>query len=275
MASRLAALLPRLLALTIIWLLGAAGYTLAAGGSAGTKTSAPKPQAEPPQTLVVPEVRRQPYIFAKGLLEDAGFAWRVEGDVQGFAANTVAVQNPAPGTKVIDNGAPTVVLRLRRNAKYAERGLPENESPYAGTAVVLPSERKKPVTRTPPQEPPAEEQAEEEQAPPEAEKTRKPDFVVPGAPAEPADEMPLPARARLLAKRLAAADKPTPRLIRHWLYQHSWIVYGARFGWQDGAEALRILIAVDESLQKRWDVGARSEVLARRALAEVESKLRN
>jgi hypothetical protein len=269
MASRLAVLLPRLFALTVIWLLGTATYTLAAGGGQGTTAAAPKPSAKKTPTLVVPEVRRQPYIFAKGLLQDAGFGWRVEGGVQGFAANTVVVQNPAPGAKVVDNGAPTVVLRLERNSKYAERGLPENESPYQGTPVVLPSSDKDATKTT---EPPKETQVDEG-SDSEPEKTRKPDFVVPGAPAEPAGEMPLPERARMLAKRLASSPKPTRRLVRYWLYQHSWIVWGARFGWQDGAEALRILTKVDRNLQERWGIGARSEALARRTLTEVESKL--
>jgi len=104
------------------------------------------------------------------------------------------------------------------------------------------------------------------------EKTRKPDFEVPGAPAEPADEMPLPDRAHALEHRLAGIDKPRQQLINFWLYQHSWIVTGARFGWHDGAQALRILIKVDQSLERRFGFGARSEVVARRALAYVEAQ---
>ena len=102
--------------------------------------------------------------------------------------------------------------------------------------------------------------------------TRKPDFEVQGAPAEPADEMPLPDRARALQHRLAGPKKPAQRLINFWLYQHSWIVTGARFGWHNGAEALRILIKVDQSLERRFGFGARSEVVARRALAYVEAQ---
>jgi hypothetical protein len=102
--------------------------------------------------------------------------------------------------------------------------------------------------------------------------TRRPDFVVPGAPREPSDEMPLPARARLLADRMDRAPRPTRALIHHWLYQHAWIVTGAEFGWSDGADALRILIALDRRLEARWGLGARSEARARRALATVESK---
>jgi hypothetical protein len=70
---------------------------------------------------------------------------------------------------------------------------------------------------------------------------------------------------------MKAMSKPTNRLVNYWLYQHSWIVTGARFGWHDGDEALRILIKVDQSLERRFDFGARSEAVARRALAYVEA----
>src|SRR5918999_4544215 len=152
MASRLAALLPRLLALTVIWLLGTATYTVAAGSGEPEPVEVAKPAEERPEILEVPDVRRQAYVFAKGLLQDAGFAWRAEGSVQGYAANTVLSQRPAPGTKVLDNGAPTVVVRLARNPAYSERGLPENFSPYTGTRIVLASSLKK--KSNPPPEPP-------------------------------------------------------------------------------------------------------------------------
>jgi hypothetical protein len=281
MASRLAALLPRLLALTVIWLLGTATYTVAAGG--GGQEPAPaaaQPAPKRPEILEVPDVRRQAYVFAKGILQDGGFAWSVEGSVRGYAANTVVSQRPAPGTRVVDNGAPTVIVRLARNASYSERGLPENSSPYAGTAIVLASSLKKetPPPPAPPAPPAPQPQPAAPQPQPPApqpqpqEETREPDFVVPGAPKEPVDEMPLPQRAKRLEDRIAAASKPTKQLVNFWLYQHSWIVYGARYGWADGDEALRILIRVDESMQRRWDFGARSERVARKALAYVQSQ---
>lgn len=294
MAARLTALLPRLLALTVIWLLGAATYTLAADKVPSAKHEQKAETASKPHVLTVPDVRKKAYVFAKGILQDAGFAWRVEGSVKGFAANTVAVQRPAPGTKVIDNGAPVVVLGLSRNTTYGESGLPENSAPYKGTSIVLVSDWARDqipttsettattgtaptTTETAPTttEPaatttePAGTTTEPEQP---GDKTRKPDFEVPGAPAEPADEMPLPDRARALQHRLAGPKKPSRRLINFWLYQHSWIVTGARFGWHDGAEALRILIKVDQSLERRFGFGARSEVVARRALAYVEAQ---
>jgi PASTA domain len=278
MAARLTLLLPRLVALVVIWLLAAASYTFAAGGSENQQApAADKPAPEKPPVLIVPDVRGQTYVFAKGMLEDDGFAWRVQGDVDGYAANTVAVQNPAPGVRVVDNGAPTVVLRLDRNEEYDERGLPENASPYKGTPVVLLEDwrvAQKPAPKPKPK--PAARKSKTKPAPPAKSKSkpRKPDFVVAKAPAEPADEMPLPARARLTDRRLAAVSKPTPRVVNWWLYQHSWIVTGALYGWKDGDRALRILIQVDRDLQARFGFGAKSEQVARRALAEVLSKKR-
>ena len=290
MAARLAALLPRLIALTLIWLLATSTITFAAAGEeAQNQPVPPAPAPEGPKLVVVPDVRRQAYVFAKGILDDGGFAWRVEGRVQGYAANIVATQAPAPGTELVDTGAPTIVLTLERNKDYDERGLPENVSPHEGTKVVLAADAAAPAVEQAPVDEdagkedsnePAEEEAapaEDEAAPAEDEAAggddgRKPDFHVPGAPAEPLDEMPLPKRARLLEQRLSGHTKPSRALVDYWLFQHAWVVTGARFGWDDGAEALRILIRVDEDLQARWGFGAKSEAIARAALAEVESK---
>jgi hypothetical protein len=293
MAARLTVLLPRLIALVVIWLLAAASLTFAAGSKQIAQSPTPGATAkEKPKVLVVPDVRRQAYVFAKGILQDAGFAWRVDGSVKGYAANTVTVQNPAPGTRLVDNGAPLVVLRLERSADYPERGLPENASSFKGTAVVLlrdwrranqavaraettptetaPASAPAPTTTAAaPTEPPPTETAEAPPAPAAEEEYRKPDFVVEGTPREPADEMPLPERARLLEQRVGAARKPSRKLVNHWLYQHTWIVTGARFGWKNGEDALRILIRVDRGLDRRFGFGARSEAVARRALAEV------
>ena len=297
MAARLTALLPRFLALTVIWLLGAATYTLAADTVPIAKHDKKAEAASKPHVLTVPDVRKKAYVFAKGILQDAGFAWRVEGSVKGFAANTVTVQRPAPGTNVIDNGAPVVVLSLSKNTTYGESGLPENSAPYKGTRVVLVSDWARdqipttsettettttetgattttetaPTTTEPPATTtePAGTTTEPEQT---EDETRKPDFEVPGAPVEPAAEMPLPERARALQRRLAGPSKPSQHLINFWLYQHSWVVTGARFGWHDGAEALRILIKVDQSLERRFGFGAKSEVVARRALEYVEAQ---
>ena len=301
MAARLTVLLPRLAALVVIWLLAAASLTFAAGSKQIAQSPAQSGRTkEKPKVLVVPDVRRQAYVFAKGILQDAGFAWRVDGSVKGYAANTVVVQTPAPGTRVVDNGAPTVVLRLEASAEYPERGLPENRSSYKGTPVVLlrdwrranraaaqtetapaetapaetaPAAAPPPTTTAAvPPEPAPTETTEAPPAPSAERKYRKPDFVVEGAPREPADEIPLPQRARLLERRVAAAQKPSRKLVNHWLYQHSWIVTGASFGWKNGDDALRIVIHVDGSLQRRFGFGARSAAVARRALAEVQRR---
>jgi PASTA domain len=303
MAARLAMLAPRFIALVVIWLLAWASFSLAQDSGQAPPAAAPVvEEPEKPEVLVVPDVRRQAYVFAKGILQDAGFAWRVRGDVGGFAANTVAVQTPAAGTRVIDNGAPVVVLQLKRSEQYAERGVPENTAPFSATKIVLVREWRKeqekneqpaaapeappaetaPATTTPAPTPPpattAPTTTEPAATPPpaapaqDAGTSRKPDFTVAGAPPEPADEMPLPARARALEARAATLAKPNPRFVDFWLYQHSWIVTGARFGWKGGDVALKTLIRVDGSLQKRFGFGRRSQTLARRALAYVESK---
>jgi hypothetical protein len=101
--------------------------------------------------------------------------------------------------------------------------------------------------------------------------SRTPDFVVGGAPKEPSDEMPLAQRAKLLAGFIASHRKSAAN-VRHFLYQNSWIVTGARFGWWHGAEALRDLIAADQAAQDRWGLGRKSELVARAALAEVEAR---
>lgn len=270
--ARLAALLPRLAALVIISLLATSTMTFAAANKRLSENDADAlPLAGGPRTLIVPDIRGQAHVFAKGILEDGGFAWRVEGAVKGYAANLVAVQLPAPGTRVLDTGSPTIVVRLERNLAYEERGLPENVSPYRGTRLVLLGAK---ATKDP-AKPKAEDkkpQKSKPAAPAAPAESRKADFQVPGAPPEPTDEMPLPDRARLLEKRVAGQAEPSTSLVNYWLFQHSWLVTGAKFGWHDGAEALRVLVRVDQSMQSRWGIGARSEAVARAALAEVESK---
>ena len=86
----------------------------------------------------MPQVTGQAYVFAKGILQDGGFAWHVLGPVQGYAGNTVVDQAPAAGSVVLDTGAPTITLTLARNPAYAEQGTPENNAPYDGTTVLLP-----------------------------------------------------------------------------------------------------------------------------------------
>jgi hypothetical protein len=247
--------------------------------ASSTLSSPPTPPATaaatPPEPLVVPDVRKQAYVFAKGTLEQDGFAWRVEGGVAGFAANTVVSQSPAPGSRVVPDGAPVVVLQLSRNGSYAQEGVPENVSPYPGKPARLfgatipkpqPSQPK-PAATAPKPSSPAKASAPKPAA-------RKPAFVVAGAPAEPLDEIALPARAKQLRAWVEAHPQRTRAAVNHWLYQHAWIVTGARFGWSGGAEALDTLVAVDARVQELWGVGALSERLARGTLRNVAGRSR-
>ena len=272
---------PRVVLLALVVVLATATLTLAANS---TVPSAPASQPEPaaaPEPLVVPDVRRQAYVFAKGTLEQAGFAWKVQGAVQGYSANVVATQTPAPGSKVVAKGAPIVVLTLTRNTTYAEEGTPENESPYAGTPARLVGEKPAPA-KTKAVARPAAAAPKPLNAPkpakaaakPKAAPKRAPAFVVPGAPAEPQDEIALDERARQLAAWLAKGPKPTNENVEHWLFQHNWIVTGASYGWSNGAEALRILVEVDREVFRLWGIGERSEQLARRTLRDVEERSR-
>ena len=123
MAGRLASLLPRFVALPLIASLGTATITFAADQQLSAPTTPAQPSAASvPSVLVVPDVRRQAFVFAKGTLEDAGFAWKVAGPVDGYAANLVATQSPQPGTRVVDTGSPTITLALSANRQYRQEG---------------------------------------------------------------------------------------------------------------------------------------------------------
>jgi PASTA domain len=286
MGLRPASLLPRVGVLAALILGASATLTFAA---AGTLTSSPatRPAATPaaPLTLRVPDVRHQAFVFAKGILEDAGFAWRVSGAVRGYNTNLIVSQSPAAGAKVMDTGAPSVTLVLAHNTRYKQQGEPEDASPYQATALELAvaahPAHAKPQTheqapakaKTPAAKPVVKAAAKPKPAA-KAPAKRPSAFVVAGAPKEPLDEMPLPNRARLLAAWLTTHRTPTNANVDHLLYQHAWIVTGAKFGWWHGAEALKILIAVDRRTRQLWGIGARNERLARAALAEVEARSR-
>jgi hypothetical protein len=273
MALRIATRLPRLAIVGFVALLASA--TLAVG-AAKRLTAVPKgaPAPVPAATVVVPDVTGQAFVFAKGTLEDTGFAWRVVGSVHGYAANKVSSQTPSAGTKLKDTGAPTITVTLERTA-YPEKGEPEDISPYQGTVPQPAGLRSvKPVAPVPAAPKTAKKKAPAVKAKPAkpsaAPAQRPPAFAVPNAPQEPSKELPLAQRARLLAGWIAAHPEPTTANVRHFLYQHTWVVTGARFGWWHGAEALRELIAADRVAQQRWGIGRKSELVARRALAEVE-----
>src|SRR5262249_20913246 len=204
MALRAAAHLPRLVVLGAVFLFAGATLTYGAAqrisADAAPKTTAPVA----PPTAVVPDLTGQAFVFAKGSLEDAGFAWHVTGPVHGYAVNRVVSQSPAGGTNLRDTGAPTVIVTLARTS-YPETGEPEDDSPYIGPAVVpaaaplvtkppvqIPSATAKPAAPKP-------TTAKKPTATPAAASAKRPPaFVVPGAPKEPLDEITLPARAQLL-----------------------------------------------------------------------------
>jgi len=135
---RFAGLLIRGVAATFVGLLVAGGTLTLAADRVAPQRPTLVPVSAGPKTLVVPQVTGQAYVFAKGILQDGGFAWRVSGAVKGYAGNTVVTQEPVAGSVVQDTGAPTITLTLSRNLNYAERGRPDNGSPYAGTTVLLP-----------------------------------------------------------------------------------------------------------------------------------------
>ena len=302
MAVRLAALLPRAVIVAVIWVLATAAFTFAADSTiVGPSRSSTPSAAAKPTELMVPSVTGQAYVFAKGILEDSGFAWRVSGSVRGYSSNRVLTQSPAAGTRVIDTGAPTIVLRLVRGP-YEQLGRPDDAASYPGTPIRLAnlaaatapaapvkkpaakkpvakkSAAKKPAAKKPAAKKPAAKPKQMQKPVVNPKKqtvraARPPAFDVAGAPREPLDEITLSARALRLEAWAAKRPKSSAN-VQHWLYQHAWIVTGAGFGWSHGAQALETLIRVDQHLQQRWGIGRKSEAVARVALARVRRHTR-
>jgi hypothetical protein len=272
-------LLPRLAIAGFLVVLATATITFAAETRQAAAPNAPLAQAAP-TTLLVPDVRRQAYVFVKSTLEEAGFAWRVTGSVAGYSANLVATQSPAPGTIVVDTGAPTIVLSLSKG-RYPQDGAPDNASPYPGTEIRLPGTFTKPKKQAAPKKKkaaPAKKVVPKKKAVPapkaKAAPKRPPAFVVPGAKNEPLNEIPLPARARALDAWLTTHRTRTNSNVKYWLYQHAWVVAGAKLGWWRGEDALKLLLKADERVQRLWGIGSRSEAVARAAFADVSRKSR-
>jgi hypothetical protein len=273
---RLGTLLPPAVVVALAWVLGTAAFTFAADQTQLIgSTPKPNPAAAQPPELTVPSVTGQAFVFAKGMLEDSGFAWHVVGSIHGYAGNQVIAQSPAAGTRVVDTGAPTIVLNLVRG-KYAENGVPEDTPSYTGTAIKLagvtePAAPKvKPVARKPAAKP--KKPVKKHKAAPKTTAKRPPAFESPRAPKEPLDEIPLTARADRLGAWIDSRPKRTNRNVQHWLYQHAWIVTGAQFGWWQGDQALVKLIAIDQKVERIWGFGRRSEAVARAALAKVRRR---
>jgi hypothetical protein len=279
---------------TFTGLLVAGGtLTLAADRAPGQRPTLVPAAPPEPATLTVPDVSGQAYVFAKGVLQDQEFAWHVSGPVQGYAANTVVGQRPTAGTVVLDTGAPMLTLTLVTNPSYVERGTPENDAPYDGTAIKLPAHvAQRPQTSAAPRvEPvpvpvtpapkatltpaPIPTQTATPATPTPAKAAvgaRAPDFVVAGAPKEPARSKSLPDRVAALAAWLERHRDPSAANLNHWQYEHAYVVAGARFGWWHSVEALQALIQVDKRVESLWGVGSQSRKSAEKAIAEVRSR---
>ena len=124
--------LPRVTAVAAGVLLLSATISLAAD-----KPVAKKPAAHAAthrQVMVVPDVRHQVFVFASGMLEDAGFGWKVRGSVHGYPANLVVSQSPKPGTHVVNTGAPAITLRLAQG-HGAQLGQPQDRSSYGASLI--------------------------------------------------------------------------------------------------------------------------------------------
>ena len=293
MPFRVTSFVPRVVVLAVGVLSLTAGLTYAAGSDVPSAPTPTTTTVAPIPPVVVPDVRNQPFTFAKGMLQDAGFAWQVVGGAQGYPANIVVSQSPAPGVRLVQTGAPVITLTLRQVSKY-QGGEPENTSPYAGTAVqpvdlgvesslgpelpaggVTTPTVTQSTTTTATTTAATTTTAASATTPKQTVRypqNRPPAFTVPGAKKEPLDEMPLTMRAQQLAAWVDAHPKKTKAAVAHWLYQNEWIVTGARFGWWHGAEALQTLISVDSRAQQLWGIGADSRAVAEQALADVRAK---
>ena len=123
-----------LLIAAVLVSLAMAAISLAAGRQLAVVPQSQSRLPAVPLTIVVPDVRNEAFVFAKGQLQDAGFAWKVNGGVPGYPANIVVSQSPAPGTKLVDTGSPLITVTLEKNKGYGQKGEPQDSSPYAPTA---------------------------------------------------------------------------------------------------------------------------------------------
>jgi hypothetical protein len=269
--------LGRIVALIVFCALASVAVTIAFAHS-GSSTSKQRTAVLPIPTKIVPGVIGQPYVFAESSLRQEGFGWEVAGSVAGWAGVIVSGQSPAPGTKVVDTGAPLVTLRLTKPKGYVTQGTPQNSSPYAGTKIVYPAGATGPPTtsaRTTSTSTVSTSTGKTTtrttSTTTSPAKTRPPAFVIAGAKPEPLDEIPLPQRAKNLNSWLDSHRRLSPANENYWLFQHAWIVTGAEFGWWHGAQALQTLIAIDRRVEALWGIGSKSEAEARSALAFVRA----
>lgn len=273
--------LGRVVALVVLCALASIALTIAFAHGDSSKSKR-KAKVTAPPTKTVPGVVNQPYVFAESTLQQQGFGWKVVGPVAGWASAVVSSQLPAQGTTVMDTGAPLVTLQLSKPKGLVTQGIPENSSPYAGTKIMLPagatgttqsttSARTTTTGTFSTSTTTTRSTSTSTNTTPARVEKRPPAFKIAGAKPEPLDEIPLLRRARNLNTWLDSHRAASGANERYWLFQHAWIVTGAKFGWWHGARALEILIAVDRRVEALWGVGSRSEAEARAALEFVHA----
>jgi hypothetical protein len=178
------------------------------------------------------------------------------------------------------------VLRLEQSSGK-QAGLPEDVSQIPGTAIKLAdlAVASVPATTTPAAVTPVAKKPVLKTSLPKkiavpkrtvpgkrAPLKRPAAFVVPNARREPLDEIPLTRRAAALLAWIDKRPAATDANVKYWLYQHAWIVTGARMGWWHGDAALETLTAVDSRVWNAWGIGAASKAQAESALAFVRAK---
>ena len=296
MAARLAMLAPRLIALVVIWLL--AGCQLDARGR---RPSGPRGRNDRSGRRRARQARRpgRPRRQGPGLRlrqgHPPGRRLRLagQGSREGLRRQHGHDAVAGAGRRVVDNGAPVVIVTLRRSTEYAERGVPENVSPYDGTSVVLlkrlarragpgrdgPRGPRPPPLRLRPRPQPLRPRRPLRLRPrhprrPRSRRRSRPRTAIARRtspcrrPGRAQQRDPAAERAKNLQRRVSGAQVESPARSSwgNWLYQHAWIVTGARFGWADGDVALQTLVQVDRSLYVRFGFGAKSEQVARSTL---------
>src|SRR3569833_3223160 len=141
MPFRVHSFLPRVAVLVAGALSLTAGPTYAAGSDAPSAPTPTTTTVAPVPPVTVPDVRNQPFTFAKGMLEDAGFAWQVVGSTHGFPANVVVSQSPAPGPSLVQTGAPLITLAQRRRQPRRRRACARRRPREGGALSMAPDLR--------------------------------------------------------------------------------------------------------------------------------------
>ena len=169
-------------------------------------------------------------MFAKGTLEQDGFAWRVEGGVRRLRRQRRRLAEPGArhasrSRRRPDRRAPPEPQqRLQAGGHPRERLALSRQGRPSSSARRSRSRR----SRSPP--PAREDHVRREAGAKPRQRSRRsasPPSPSPGAPKEPPDEILLSARAKRLAAWVEAHPKRTAADVNHWLYQHNWIVTGA------------------------------------------------